>query len=349
MRSRNIKPGFFKNEVLAEMPAISRLLFIGLWTLADREGRLEDRPIRIKGELFPYESFDVGSILGDLQAAGFLIRYEVAGEAFIQIQNFVKHQDPHYKEKASAIPPPPGAENLVKATGLSRARRAAILERDNYTCQICGSTENLCVDHILPVSRGGDSAEENLQCLCMSCNTKKSNKVDGEARGQKRSKYNESSVISRPDVGPTSGRSERSGPSDSLIPDSLIPDSKKAPRKRVAKANGESLESILGDRFDSYWSLVKVFGSQKNPAPKTTAKLYAGIKFDLGEVHRKAENLAASMSDPKFMPQLAKWLEGQGWLNPDPDPQSRGRTAHVDSKFARDLPTFDFGFMGETQ
>ena len=47
-RARNIKPGFFKNEFLAEMPCEVRLLFIGLWTLADREGRLEDRPKRIK-------------------------------------------------------------------------------------------------------------------------------------------------------------------------------------------------------------------------------------------------------------------------------------------------------------
>ena len=37
-RSRNIKPGFFKNEHLAECQPLARLLFIGLWTLADREG-----------------------------------------------------------------------------------------------------------------------------------------------------------------------------------------------------------------------------------------------------------------------------------------------------------------------
>ena len=52
-RARNIKPGLFSNEVIAELPAFDRLLFIGLWCLADREGRLEDRPKRIKMELFP--------------------------------------------------------------------------------------------------------------------------------------------------------------------------------------------------------------------------------------------------------------------------------------------------------
>jgi len=46
MRSRNIKPGFFMNELLPEIELLGRLLFIGLWLLADREGRLEDRPLQ---------------------------------------------------------------------------------------------------------------------------------------------------------------------------------------------------------------------------------------------------------------------------------------------------------------
>ncbi len=58
-RIRTIKPQFFLNEELAELPAMVRLLFIGLWTQADREGRLLDRPKRLKAEIFPYDNFDV--------------------------------------------------------------------------------------------------------------------------------------------------------------------------------------------------------------------------------------------------------------------------------------------------
>ena len=43
-RARNIKPSFFMNENLAECDPLARILFVGLWTLADRDGRLEDRP-----------------------------------------------------------------------------------------------------------------------------------------------------------------------------------------------------------------------------------------------------------------------------------------------------------------
>ena len=50
-RTRSIKPSFFDNEILGDLPPLTRLLFIGLWGIADREGRLEDRPKRIKKEL----------------------------------------------------------------------------------------------------------------------------------------------------------------------------------------------------------------------------------------------------------------------------------------------------------
>lgn len=106
-RARNIKPGFFKNEDLAELNYEARLLFAGLWTLADREGRLEDRPKKIKMEVFPGDSLDVDKLLQKLHdAGGFIQRYEVEGKRYIQIINFKKHQSPHFKEPPSTIPKP---------------------------------------------------------------------------------------------------------------------------------------------------------------------------------------------------------------------------------------------------
>lgn len=105
-RARNIKPSFFANDDLADINPLGRLLFIGLWTLADREGRLEDRPRRIKAEVLPYDGCDVDELLQDLNKYGFILRYEVDGERFIQVLNFAKHQNPHVKESASHIPAP---------------------------------------------------------------------------------------------------------------------------------------------------------------------------------------------------------------------------------------------------
>lgn len=107
-RSRNIKPGFFKNEDLAECDFAARLLFAGLWVLADREGRLEDRPKRIKGELFAYDSVEVEPLLQQLAHHGFIARYEVEGLRVIQVMKFSKHQHPHHKEAPSVLPAMPG-------------------------------------------------------------------------------------------------------------------------------------------------------------------------------------------------------------------------------------------------
>lgn len=105
-RCRNLKPGFFTNERLAELPPLTRLLFAGLWCIADREGRLEDRPKRIKVELFPYDEYDVNDGLDQLAKGGdpFILRYSVAQTRYIQIRNFRQHQCPHNTEKPSVIP-----------------------------------------------------------------------------------------------------------------------------------------------------------------------------------------------------------------------------------------------------
>lgn len=106
-RARLIKPGFFTNDELAEVPLEGRLLFAGIWTIADREGRLEDRPKRIKAEVMPFDNIDTEALLADLESRGFITRYTVAGQRLIQVTSFLKHQSPHPREVPSKLPPPP--------------------------------------------------------------------------------------------------------------------------------------------------------------------------------------------------------------------------------------------------
>lgn len=103
-RSRNIKPGFFTNDSLAELPALTRLFFVGLWTLADRDGRIEDRPRKLKAECMPYDDMDADAALSELQSKGFVQRYEADGVRCMQIVNWCKHQNPHMKEAESTLP-----------------------------------------------------------------------------------------------------------------------------------------------------------------------------------------------------------------------------------------------------
>jgi hypothetical protein len=105
-RARNIKPSFFTNDQLAECDPLARLLFIGLWTICDREGRLEERVKKIKAEVLPYDKVDCETLLTQLERLGFIARYNVDNIKYIQVLNFTKHQHPHMKETPSTIPAP---------------------------------------------------------------------------------------------------------------------------------------------------------------------------------------------------------------------------------------------------
>lgn len=118
-RIRTVKPELFKNDELAALPVAARLLFIGLFCLSDREGRLEDRPKRIKAEIYPYDNIDVDDQLTRLQSAGFIKRYEVGEMKAIQVINFKKHQRITGSEATtpSEIPPEGGMETPRKHFG----------------------------------------------------------------------------------------------------------------------------------------------------------------------------------------------------------------------------------------
>jgi hypothetical protein len=113
-RTRSVKPSFFKNEFLAECEPMARLLFIGLWTLADSQGRMEFRPLRIKAELFPYENCDILSLLRQLSERGFVRAYESGDVKVLEIPTFGEHQRCHPDERDEGLPPPDeSAETIV--------------------------------------------------------------------------------------------------------------------------------------------------------------------------------------------------------------------------------------------
>ena len=71
-----------------------------------------------------------------------------------------------------------------KRQPISAKTRLKVLDRDNYACQICGATiadgATLHIDHIIPLSKGGTSDENNLQVLCKHCNLAKNNSMNLE-------------------------------------------------------------------------------------------------------------------------------------------------------------------------
>lgn len=103
-RSRIIKPCLWINEDLAELSIPARYLFPALWCHADREGRLEYRPKKLKAEIFPYDNLLIEKLVVELHDGGFITVYSKNDNLYIQITNFVKHQRPHPNETASNLP-----------------------------------------------------------------------------------------------------------------------------------------------------------------------------------------------------------------------------------------------------
>jgi|GEM_PF-2685304 len=105
-RSRNIKPAFFDNDILAEIEPLGRLFFIGLWTIADCNGNFEWRALKLKAKLLPYDNCNTEVIAIKLDKSGFIRMYTDGTKIYGNVVNFHKHQNPHKNErlKGSDIP-----------------------------------------------------------------------------------------------------------------------------------------------------------------------------------------------------------------------------------------------------
>lgn len=65
----------------------------------------------------------------------------------------------------------------LSRTAKEKPTKAAIYRRDSNTCQYCGSTRNLTIDHLIPRCRGGQDTWENILLACSRCNTLKGHKT----------------------------------------------------------------------------------------------------------------------------------------------------------------------------
>jgi len=106
-RIRTVKPELWQDESLAKVSRDARLLFVGLFNVADDEGRMRGAPAFIAGQVFPYdEDLSVKDLLNELEAGRFIQRYEASEQRFIFITNFRKHQKIDHPTP-SKFPKPP--------------------------------------------------------------------------------------------------------------------------------------------------------------------------------------------------------------------------------------------------
>ena len=193
---------FYKDEALYPKQ-IEQLYFLieELETLKDAKEIIENS----KKDVSKYLS-NVPSYIMELDKDGF---YHKLGFALIgENQLVVEYKISYTSEGGKAqrnFSIPMTEENIIKLIDVLKEKlsdkefikkqrrlmtaklREEIKKRDNYTCRYCGNSVKkepnllLEIDHIIPVTKGGETVIDNLQCLCWRCNRSKSDKMISEA------------------------------------------------------------------------------------------------------------------------------------------------------------------------
>ena len=91
-RKRIIDPDFWIDEIVGKWDFKTMLVYIGLWTLADSNGILEDNTERTQKQLFPYKKTKIDKSMQILKESDKVCPYRAQGKNYLLIKNFKKWQ-----------------------------------------------------------------------------------------------------------------------------------------------------------------------------------------------------------------------------------------------------------------
>ena len=192
MAKRMIHTNIWASGQVGKLSKEARLVFIGLITLADDDGRLKGNPAFLRSQIFPYDeelkTTEVKKWLEEIVAQELVLCYEITGEDYLYHPNWKKYQTLRSdRKKESHIPEPDGfvrAEDeivLPNNPSLPRKLSLAVYNRDGSRCRYCGETQRpFHVDHVIPKSKGGETNLSNLVIACARCNLVKNDSTLAE-------------------------------------------------------------------------------------------------------------------------------------------------------------------------
>lgn len=115
-RIRSVHPAICTSETMARLSFEAQVCFIRLWTHCDDEGRCEDRPVVLAATLFAANeeitSEELEVWLSELESAGCIQRYQVAGKNYLSVGSWHQWQKPQ-KPRKSEIPAPPDPDSYT--------------------------------------------------------------------------------------------------------------------------------------------------------------------------------------------------------------------------------------------
>lgn len=115
IRRRTVQPNIWQDTEFGLLSPLAQLIFVGLITQADDEGRLNGHPAIVSSMLFPYRTVALEEVMDALaeieRRMRNIIFYEVEGQMYIQFKNWLKHQTLREDRTTKSIFPPPTADN----------------------------------------------------------------------------------------------------------------------------------------------------------------------------------------------------------------------------------------------
>jgi hypothetical protein len=170
-RIRGVKPELFRHEGLQDLGELAMLIFIGLFTQADKEGRFCWNVRQLKLDLLPFIDYDLGVTLSALSEAGFIAKYVVNGKSYGVIPGFKTHQYTTGKEPDSKLPAPPDMYQSMTRTCSEHASSFTGHTEERIT----GHTEERIPGHTGSESESEEESEREPEQIFSrdSGNTKK--------------------------------------------------------------------------------------------------------------------------------------------------------------------------------
>lgn len=195
-RIRTIKPDFWTDSFMVQLPPLARLVYISLWTLADDHGLVQDEVERLAMEVMPRESgLDFDDWFQFFEASGRLERMVAPdGMSYFKISRWEKHQRVD-KPSQSRIARE-GSRRLAIPLEVRRqvatkygCKPGESVDVECYYCGVSGSVHwhrlgngkpsswvtfpGLEIDHLNPDCLGGENTCENMVLSCRGCNRSK--------------------------------------------------------------------------------------------------------------------------------------------------------------------------------
>lgn len=194
-RIRTIKPEFWTDSFMVQLPPLARLIYISLWTAADDHGLIPDEPERLAMEVMPRED---GLVFDDwfqfFEASGRLERLYADGQSYYRIAKWESHQrvDKPGKSRISREGSRKIAIPLPVRRQVAEKYSCAPGESVDAECFYCGAPgqvhwhrlfsgrpsgwvtfPGLELDHANPEADGGETSIENIVLACRQCNRSK--------------------------------------------------------------------------------------------------------------------------------------------------------------------------------